>query len=85
MDDKEFTKLTTKLLKRLILEKENLNLVKFTEKYNLPFKIRKKVRRKYIKWTIIDLILILKILKISLYDFVVMLEKSIEDEGLKND
>lgn len=42
MDDKEFTKLTTKLLKRLIFENEKLNLVKFTEKYNLPFKIRKK-------------------------------------------
>lgn len=85
MNDKEFTKLTTKIIKKLVLDKEGLNLINFTVKYNLSFKIRKKIRRKYIKWTIIDLMIILEILGISLYDFTLLLKKNIEEENLKNE
>lgn len=73
--DKNELLIANKLLRKLCIEKQKLTLEELVEKYNLSKKIKKQAKNEYANWNITDLWIILDILKISMYDFMVMFEE----------
>ncbi|MCM1003305.1 MAG: hypothetical protein NC408_03070 [Candidatus Gastranaerophilales bacterium] len=71
-----------KLLHELCIEKEGISLEEFVKKYKFPKKIINQSKKNNTDWYIIDLMKILEILRIKTYDYMVMLEEKLEQEGI---
>lgn len=74
MEDKDFNSKVTKLIREIICAEENITLEDFIEKYDLPDKLKRKIKRIEIKWTLTDVFYILDILNIKVGDFFVAFE-----------
>lgn len=83
MEDKEFSMAVNKLLKKIVLEKQNISMEEFADKYNLPPSIRRQIKLEFISCTITDVWIILEYLKVTMSEFVEMLENEVSKNDSK--